>query len=88
MPGGSYKTAIVGYIIIALDLIKLVGDAIKADGMPTDLNGWIVFAAGLATGIGLILSKDYNVSNSPKPSASIVVSEADAAKPNPSEVKP
>lgn len=90
MLSASYKTAIVGYIIIALDLLKLIGDAIKAEGMPTDLNGWIVFAAGLATGVGLILAKDFNVSNAPKPVASVEVSAAAAATPNPSEplVKP
>ena len=91
MIGASFKTSIIGYIIIALDLLKLVGDAIKEQGMPTDLNGWIVFAAGLATGVGLILAKDYNVSNSSHPAAPTIVSDVVAATPNPSasrEAKP
>ena len=29
MIGASFKTSIIGYIIIALDLLKLIGDAIK-----------------------------------------------------------
>lgn len=84
MPGASYKTAIFGYIIIGLDLLKLIGDAVKQEGLPTDMNGWIVFVGGLATGIGLILSKDWNVSNAPRPVAPMSVSTVDAAKPNPS----
>lgn len=88
MPGASYKTSIFGYIIIALDVLKLIGDAVKQGGVPTDMNGWIVFVAGLATGIGLILSKDYNISNAPRPVASAKVSDANAAIPNPSEIKP
>jgi len=82
--GASNKTTIIGYIIIALDMIKLAGDSIQQGGVPTDLNGWIVFAAGLATGIGLILSKDFNVSNAPKPTAATQVSGANEATPNPS----
>jgi hypothetical protein len=88
MHRGSWKTSVLGYIILALDLLKLVGDAIKAEGMPTDMNGWIVFGAGLATGIGLILSKDYDKSNAPVPVAAATVSASSAAKPNPSELKP
>ena len=88
MPRGSWKTAVLGYIIVGLDLIKLIGDAVKAQGLPTDMNGWIVFVAGLATGIGLILSKDYDKSNAPLPVATATVSEHSQAKPNPSELKP
>ena len=87
MGSGSFKTSIIGCIIIALDLLKLVGDAIKEQGMPTDLNGWIVFAAGLATGVGLILAKDYNVSNSSHPAAPVIVSAVVSATPNPSALK-
>ena len=88
MPRGSWKTAVLGYIILALDLLKLIGDAIKAEGMPADLNSWIVFGAGLATGIGLILSKDFDKSNAPMPVAVATVSHVDAVKPNPSELNP
>lgn len=85
MPGGSWKTAFVGYLIIALDVLNLIGEAVKKQGIPTDIQGWIVFAAGLATGVGLILAKDFNVTNSSKPAASIVVSDVAAATPNPSD---
>ena len=88
MPRGSWKTASLGYIILALDIMKLIGDAVKTGGIPADLNGWIIFVTGLATGIGLILSKDYDKSNAPLPVATATVSEYSQAKPNPSELKP
>lgn len=87
MVGASWKTAFIGYVIIALDILNLIGEAVKQQGLPTDIQGWIVFAAGLATGIGLILAKDFNVSNSPRPAASVVVSDSAAATPNPAETK-
>ena len=88
MPRGSWKTSVFGYIIVALDLLKLIGDAVKEQGTPKDMNGWIVFVAGLATGVGLIMSKDYDKSNAPRPVAAATVSTADSVKPNPSELNP
>ena len=63
----SFKTSIFGYIIIFLDIANLIGEAVKQHGLPSDVQGWIIFAGGLATGIGLILAKDFNVTNSPQP---------------------
>lgn len=86
MNNASNKTSIVGFIIIALDIMKLAGDAIQEGGIPKDINGWIVFVAGISTGIGLILSKDYNVSNSPKPAKATQVSDVNEGMPNPAAV--
>ena len=63
----SPKTTILGYIIIFLDIANLVGESVKHNGLPTDVQAWIIFAGGLATGVGLILAKDFNVSNAKDP---------------------
>lgn len=69
MPGGSYKTAILGYALIALDVIQFIGQALEKQGIPNTLQGWIVTLSGLAGGIGLILAKDFDKSNAPVPVA-------------------
>ena len=71
--GGSYKTTYFGAFLIALDLFKFIGDAVKTQGLPTSIDGWIVFASGIAAGLGLILAKDYNVSNAVHQQAPTVV---------------
>ena len=67
MPGGSWKTGLLGYILIALDVLQFVGQAIEKQGIPTNFQGWIVTISGLAGGIGLIIAKDYDKSNAPQP---------------------
>jgi hypothetical protein len=82
--GASYLTTIFGVLVILGDVAKLVADGIKEQGMPTDLSSWITFAAGLAAGVGIILSKSFNVSNSPTPAAPVTVGPVAMSKPNPS----
>lgn len=88
MPGKSWKTALVGYIMIAAAVIGFIADALQKQGMPNTVIEWVVFGTLIAGGINGILAKDYNVSNAPQPVASAVVSEVNAVKPNPSAVMP
>lgn len=67
MLGTSQQTSLVGWVIIAGDLIKLAIDVIREQGLPSDIQGWIGFGIAMATGIGLILAKDANKSNAPVP---------------------
>lgn len=69
MPGGSWKTGLLGYILIALDVLQFIGQALQEKGIPSGFQGWIVTISGLAGGIGLIVAKDYNKSNAPQPTA-------------------
>jgi len=69
MPGGSWKTAIMGYALIVLDVIQFIGQAVEKQGVPNTLQGWIVTLAGLAGGIGLVIAKDFDKSNAPAPVA-------------------
>jgi hypothetical protein len=72
MPGGSWKTGLMGYLIIALDVIQFIAQAIEKQGMPTSLQGWIITLSGLAGGIGMIVAKDFDKSNSRQPVAESV----------------
>ena len=86
--GASYITTIFGVIMIIGDIGKLVADSVTQSGIPTDLAGWIQFGTVLAGGVGLILTKAWNVSNSKDPAAATVVSTKSEAKANPAEAKP
>lgn len=85
---GSWKTLYAGYFILLADIAGLIARGIQEQGIPTDANTWILFATFLGTGISSILSKDYNVSNSPKPAAAVTVSDHSAATPNPAAEQP
>ena len=67
--GQSWKTTLFGWLIIIGDVIKLIADTASEQGVPTDLSGWIGFGLAMATGIGLIFSKDYDKTNSQHPAA-------------------
>lgn len=86
MPAGSWKTGILGYIVIALDVLQFIAQAVEKQGIPTSFQGWITTLGGLAGGIGLLVAKDFNVSNAPQPAAPTVVSAAAMVKPNPSAI--
>lgn len=78
--GGSFKTSILGYLLIVLDVIQFIGQALETQGIPTDLKGWIVTLSGLAGGIGLIVAKDFDKSNSNNPQAVAVAVPTEAPK--------
>jgi hypothetical protein len=69
MPGNSWKTGLLGYVLIALDVLQFIGQAIEKQGIPSNFQGWIVTISGLAGGIGLIVAKDWDKSNAPVPTA-------------------
>jgi hypothetical protein len=81
--GASWLTTIFGGAAIVGAIAQLIAFTIEEGGMPHDTSTWISFALKIIVGIGLILSKSYNVSNSPTPAAATVVSPADAVKANP-----
>ena len=85
---GSWRTRYAGYFILASDIAGLVARGIQEKGLPQDANTWILFMTFIGVGISSILSKDYNVSNAPKPAAATVVSAVNEATANPSAEKP
>lgn len=66
MFGSSWMTSVVGYIVIVFTVAQQV---LTEGGLPSDAPGWIRFAGGIITGVGLRLAKDSNKSNAPEPKA-------------------
>jgi len=64
MLGSSWMTTLVGYVVIVLTVAQ---QAVVEDGLPGDTAGWIKFAGGIVTGVGIALAKDYNKTNAPEP---------------------
>jgi hypothetical protein len=58
----SPLTTIVGYVILVLTALNQV---FVEQGIPKDGKGWITFAVSIATGLGAVFAKDFNVSNAP-----------------------
>jgi hypothetical protein len=79
----SWLTTLFGSGTILFALVQLIMFTIEEGGMPHDTSTWFSFAGKIMAGVGIILSKSYNVSNSPTPAAPVVVSAADAVKANP-----
>ncbi len=69
MPGGSWKTGIAGWAAVVADIAGLIAMTIEKQGLPKDASTWIVFGSVLAAGVGNILSKDYDKTNSSHPVA-------------------
>ena len=65
----SWKTTLFGWIVIVGDIVKLIADTASEKGVPTDIGGWATFGLAMATGVGLIMSKDYDKTNSQHPAA-------------------
>ncbi len=81
----SWMTTVLGIIVLIGDIGNLVTVSIEQNGIPTNATQWFYTLSGLATGIGLLVAKQFNVSNSPHPAAPITVPAAAMATPNPSE---
>lgn len=64
MLGASWMTTLVGYVVIVLTVVQ---QAVVEQGLPSDLAGWVKFAGGIVTGVGIALAKDYNKTNAPTP---------------------
>jgi uncharacterized membrane protein YdcZ (DUF606 family) len=84
----SYLTTLFGSGTILFAVIQLIMFNIEEGGMPHDTSTWFSFAGKVIAGVGIILSKSFNVSNAPNPAAATVVSPASEAKPNPAAVPP
>jgi hypothetical protein len=84
--GASWKTSLVGWLLIGGDALLFIGDVIKTQGLPTSLMEWGLFGGLLLTGIGKLFSKDYDVSNSKDPAKASVVQPVAAITPNPAAV--
>jgi hypothetical protein len=80
----SWMTTVLGIIVLIGDAANLVTVSIEQHGIPTNATQWIYTISGIATGIGLLAAKQFNVSNSPQPAAPAVVPPAAMATPNPS----
>ena len=84
----SWLTTLFGAAAIAAALVQLGAQIIEEGGMPHDFSTWMGFATKFILGAGVILSKSFNVSNSPTPAAPAVVSAVDMVKANPAAVPP
>lgn len=61
----SWKTTLLGWIIIVGDVMALIFKSVEEQGMPTTVAGWIPFVVGLAVGVMGIFSKDRDVTGLP-----------------------
>jgi hypothetical protein len=59
-----------------------------ADIVPSEYYKYLMAVCGFLTTAGFLAAKSANVSNAPNPVAAAAVTEAAAAKPNPSVVIP
>ena len=67
LQNSSWKTTLLGWIIIVGDIIGFISKSIEEQGMPTTIAGWVPFAVGLAVGIMGIFAKDRDVTGLPTP---------------------
>ena len=84
----SWLTTLMGSLVIIGDVGAFVSKFMSENTAPITPEQWFGYFMGLVTGIGLILAKQFNVSNAPRPAAPAVVSAINAATPNPSSVQP
>lgn len=62
--GASWKTTLAGLSVLGGTAAQ---QAISQQGMPQSGSDWISFLVQLIIGLGLLLSKDHNVSNAQIP---------------------
>ncbi len=84
----SWMTTVLGIIVLIGDIGNLVTVSIEKQGIPTNATQWFYTLSGLATGVGLLVAKQFNVSNSPHPAAPVVVTPTLMKTPNPSALPP
>lgn len=86
--GASWLTTIFGGLTILSDVGSFASHFLATNPAPTTVQDWFVWGMGLVTGVGLIVAKSYNVSNSQRPAAAATVSPVAAATTNPAaEIK-
>lgn len=64
MPGGSWITGVLGYVVIALTWLNQV---FVEQGIPKTGKEWITFATMNIGGLIGVFAKDFNKSNAPVP---------------------
>jgi len=63
--GASWLTTVFGIAAIVGSIVQLIAMTIEENGLPHDTSTWMNFATKIVVGVGLILSKSYNVTNTP-----------------------
>ena len=66
MLGTSWKTSLMGWLLIGGDVIAFISKTLEAQSLPSTLFEWVAFGMAMITGIGMILAKDRDVSGLPK----------------------
>lgn len=64
MLGASWRTGLVGILAIAGGVVGLIADIIATQGMPKTVPEYVLFGGLVLSGIGNLLAKDANVTNS------------------------
>ena len=67
LANSSWKTTLLGWVIIVGDVIAFITKSVEDQGMPSTLSGWIPFGVGIAVGIMGIFAKDRDVTGLPAP---------------------
>ena len=60
MLGASWKTSVVGYLVILFTVFEQV---YQETGPPSGIAGWSGFIGKLVIGVGLVLAKDADKTN-------------------------
>lgn len=66
MPGKSFITTILGYVVIVLTWLNQV---FVEQGVPQTGKAWVAFLTGNIGGLIGVFAKDFNQSNAPAPTA-------------------
>jgi len=74
---------VAGAIAVLGGISDFISEIVKQQGLPHDLLHWAIFVGLVSGGIGNIVSKQWNVTNSPQPAAPTVVPPVAMATPNP-----
>lgn len=73
--GASYLTTVFGVLTILGDVGAFISHFMKDNPIPMTFEDGFGYFMALATGIGLILAKSFNVSHAPAPAAEPTVVE-------------
>lgn len=83
----SWMVKVLGALAVLGDIGAFLARYTQENPAPLAKAEWFTYGTGLLIGVALILSKQFNVSNSPIPKAATVVSPENEAKANPAAEK-
>lgn len=66
-------TTLAGIVVIVSDISAFIAKFMGENTAPVSIPEWLAYVAGLAMGVGLIVAKQWNVSNAPQPAPAAVV---------------